>query len=81
VGFATLPANLCAQIYRKQRALFLQNVAILLCRTGALAIGGLWLDAAQTIVLLSVVGVVFNASIIVWMWVVTCEKPCPGNGV
>jgi lipopolysaccharide exporter len=78
VAFAATPALLCAQIYRKQKHLFLVNLGLLGGRTGALVVGGYYCDALHTIILFSLVGVIFNAGIIAWMWLVTWKKPCPG---
>jgi lipopolysaccharide exporter len=78
VMFTNLPANLCAQIYRKQRVLFCMDFALLACRAGSLVVGGLLMSAGQTILLFSVVGVVFNVVFIAWMWMVTLRNPRPG---
>ena len=55
-------------IYRKQRALLLQDIGLLICRGGAIIVGGLYFSALEAVVLYSFVGVAFNAFIIVWMW-------------
>ncbi|MGV8073269.1 MAG: lipopolysaccharide biosynthesis protein [Syntrophobacteraceae bacterium] len=80
VMFANVPAILFGQIYRKQRKLLMQDVALLVCRAGAIVLGGLYFSALQTVVLYSAVGVVFNTYIILWMWQflrhrVACETP------
>jgi O-antigen/teichoic acid export membrane protein len=66
--FFNVPAVIFGQVYRKQRNLLLQEVALLICRAGALVIGGLYLDAIHTVILYSIVGVVFNIYIVLWMW-------------
>lgn len=66
--FSNVPAVLFAQIYRKQRALLIQDIALLVCRAGALLVGGMYCSAIQTIILYSLVGVAFNAYIILWTW-------------
>ena len=66
--FANVPAILFAQIYRQQRNLLFLDVALLLCRTGAIVVGGIYFSAQQTIVLYSTVGMAFNIYIILWMY-------------
>ena len=68
IGFANVPAVQFGQIYRKQRNLLAQDVGLLACRATALVVGGSYLNALQTVVLYSIVGIVFNAYIIAWMW-------------
>jgi O-antigen/teichoic acid export membrane protein len=68
IMFSNVPAVIFGQVYRKQRNLLLQDVALLICRVGALVIGGLYLDALHTVILYSVVGVIFNIYIIIWIW-------------
>ena len=63
-GFCNTPAFLCARIIRIQRTLFLYNVALLVARVLALVIGGMYLTALQSIVLLSVVGILHNVILI-----------------
>ena len=67
-AFPNVPSNIFGQVYRKQRNLLLQEVALLICRVGALVIGGLYLDAIHTVILYSIAGVVFNIYIVLWMW-------------
>lgn len=65
-AFCNVPANLALRILRKQRQLFLFDVALLLARAGTLVLGGLWLNPHQTIVILSLVGCLFNNLLIVY---------------
>lgn len=67
VAFANIPSILFAQIYRKQKLLFIQDIFLLLCRALALILGGLYLSALNTIICYSVVGIFFNTFIIIYM--------------
>ncbi len=64
--FANVPAVLFAQIYRKQRAVLLQDVLLLVARVLALVIGGRRGSPLLAIALYSLVGVAFNLFIIFW---------------
>lgn len=64
--FANVPAVLFAQIYRKQRAVLLQDVGLLAMRILALVIGGLRASPLLAVALYSLVGVAFNLFIILW---------------
>ena len=66
--FSNVPAMLTAQIHRKQKALFIVDVALLASRTGALVVGGLYCSPLHTVVLDTAVGAAFNVYIILWMW-------------
>jgi O-antigen/teichoic acid export membrane protein len=65
-AFCNVPANLALRILRKQRELFVFDVALLLARAATLVVGGIWLGPYQTIVLLSLVGCAFNNLLIVY---------------
>ena len=58
--FCNLPALLCARIARMQRMMFLYNLALLILRTLALIVGGLYLSASYTVLLFSIVGALMN---------------------
>jgi lipopolysaccharide exporter len=62
--FCNLPADLCGKIARMQRKMFFFNVAVLVVRTLALVGGGLYLSAASTVMLFSVVSAVLNVAFI-----------------
>lgn len=64
--FANVPAVLFAQIYRKQKAVLIQDICLLACRILAMVIGGLKNDPLLAIILYSLVGVCFNLFIILW---------------
>jgi lipopolysaccharide exporter len=68
LGFANVPAVLFGQIYRKQRNLLVQEVVLVVCRIGAIIVGGLFFSALKTVVLYSIVGVAYNLYVIFWMW-------------
>ncbi len=68
VGFINPPAILFAQIYRKQKFLFFQDLALLFSRVSTLIIGGLYFDALGSIIMYSIIGFVFNSFIILYMW-------------
>ncbi|MGA2531514.1 MAG: oligosaccharide flippase family protein [Candidatus Aminicenantales bacterium] len=59
-AFCNLPADLCARIARMQRKTFLYNLALLVLRTLALIVGGLYLSASYTVMLFSIVGAIMN---------------------
>lgn len=67
VMFANVPAIIFAQVYRKQKNLLIQDMFLLFCRCIALVIGGMYLTALGTVVLYSIVGLIFNVYIIFWM--------------
>lgn len=75
--FINVPAVLTAQIHRRQKSLFVQDVALLIFRINALVVGGLYCTALQTVILYSVVGAAFNAYIIGWMWIYLRRQPHP----
>lgn len=58
--FCNLPADLCARIARMQRKMFLFNLVLLVLRTLALVIGGLYLSASSAVMLFSIVGAIMN---------------------
>jgi len=64
--FANVPAVLFAQIYRKQRAVLLQDILLLALRVLALLIGGRRGSPLLAIALYSLVGVAFNLFVILW---------------
>jgi O-antigen/teichoic acid export membrane protein len=65
--FANVPAVLFAQIYRKQKAVLLQDIFLLTLRVLAIVIGGLRRSPLLAVVLYSLVGVFFNLFIILWV--------------
>lgn len=65
--FANVPSILFAQVYRKQRGLLWFDVSLLICRVSVLILGGIYFNALLTIISYSIVGVVFNAIIIIYM--------------
>jgi len=66
-AFCNVPSSICARILRLQRSLFIFDAVLLGARTLALVAGGLWLPAMQTIILIAVVGGVFNAGLILYI--------------
>jgi len=62
--FCNLPAVLFAQIIRIQRSVFFYDLVLLAVRVVTLVIGGLYLNALQTICLFSLVGAAMNAILI-----------------
>jgi O-antigen/teichoic acid export membrane protein len=58
--FSNLPATICARIVRMQRQMFLYNLVLLVLRTLALVLGGLYLSSATTVLLFSLVGAGMN---------------------
>jgi O-antigen/teichoic acid export membrane protein len=63
--FSNLPAILCARIVRMQRQMFFFNLILLIFRTLALILGGLYLSSAATVLVFSLVSAVMNAIYIV----------------
>ncbi|MFA5080829.1 MAG: oligosaccharide flippase family protein [Candidatus Paceibacterota bacterium] len=68
VGFVNPPAILFAQIYRKQKFLFFQDLVLLIFRVAVLVIGGLYFNPLRTIIMYSIIGVIFNSFVILYMW-------------
>jgi lipopolysaccharide exporter len=64
VAFCNLPAVLFAKIIRIQRFNFLYDLSLLIMRAATLALGGLYLNATQTVMLFSLVGAAMNAVLI-----------------
>lgn len=62
--FCNLPAVLFARLIRIQRSLFFYNSIVLIVRTVALVVGGLYLTALHTIALFSILGAVMNLALI-----------------
>jgi lipopolysaccharide exporter len=58
--FCNLPAVLFAQLIRIQRTVFLYDLVLLAARVLSLVLGGLYLNALQTVMLFSVVGAFMN---------------------
>jgi O-antigen/teichoic acid export membrane protein len=68
IVFANLPASIFAMLYRKQKALLIWDASLLGSRALAIALGGRFFNALDTIILYSLVGLAFNIYLIVWMW-------------
>ncbi|MCD4727825.1 MAG: oligosaccharide flippase family protein [Pirellulales bacterium] len=68
VGFCNLPAVLFGQIYRRQRTLLCVEVVLLVFRVLAIVLGGMFCTALQTVILYSIVGIVYNTFLIAWVW-------------
>ncbi len=66
--FSDTPAVIFTQVYRKQRFLFLWSSVLLICRTGVLVVGGLYLDALHTIAIFSIVGMIFEIIPMAYIW-------------
>jgi lipopolysaccharide exporter len=64
VVFCNLPAVLFARIIRMQRFVFFYDLFLLVARSLALIVGGLYLDALQTVTLFAIVGAVMNIFLI-----------------
>jgi O-antigen/teichoic acid export membrane protein len=67
-GFCNMPAVLAGRILRQQRNLLVFDTVLLISRIGVLMVGGLWLSPLQTIIGFSLVGAVFNAFLILFIW-------------
>lgn len=62
--FCNLPAVLFARLIRIQRTVFFYDLSLLVMRTSALAVGGLYLSSARTVMLFALVGMVMNIILI-----------------
>ncbi len=63
-SFCNLPAALFARIIRVQRMVFMYDLVLLALRTLALVLGGLHLEASETVLLYSLVGAIMNAVLV-----------------
>lgn len=66
LGFASVPGQLFIQIYRKQGKLLVQNVAYVLFMIAAILAGGWRHDALLAVALSSLIGMLYNAGLIIW---------------
>jgi hypothetical protein len=62
------PSIVMAQVYRKQKFVLSYDVSMLICRILSMVFGGLYLSGLGTVALVSIVGMVFNTFIILWMF-------------
>ncbi len=75
------PAIVLTQVLRKNHYLLVYDSALFVCRLGALVYGGKNYGPVTTIAIFSVVGAVFNAGLITFMyWVSRRHEPGPGSG-
>jgi hypothetical protein len=65
VAFCNLPAVLFAQLIRIQRTFFFFDMGLLTLRVSTLVLGGVYLNALETIMLFSLVGAAMNCFLIV----------------
>jgi O-antigen/teichoic acid export membrane protein len=75
-GFCNLPAALLGRILRRQRALLLFDLALLIFRVAVLVLGGMYLSAIYTIAAFSVIGAMFNICLILYVWRVIKVHKC-----
>jgi len=66
INFINFPAYVYAQIYRKQHVLLIQDICLLVFRSLALIIGGIYFNALTAVIAYSIVGLTFNIAIILW---------------
>ena len=64
VVFCNLPAVLFARIIRIQRFVFFYDIVLLAARSSALVLGGIYLNAGQTVMMFALVGAIMNAFLI-----------------
>jgi len=79
-GFLNPPATMLMQVLRRQRALLWFDLALFVCRSAALLVGGTWGTPLATVAVFSLIGGVFNAGLILALWVYTrrhCAPPEP----
>ena len=72
--FCNLPSVLFARILRLQRQLFILGIFFLTARVLALILGGIYMTAAKTILLFSIVGAMINIIFIVIVGLVLMKK-------
>jgi lipopolysaccharide exporter len=73
-AFCNLPAALVGRILRQQRNLLLFDLGLLASRITVLVLGGWYLSPLQTVVVFSIVGAVFNVSLILFIWRLLVRK-------
>jgi O-antigen/teichoic acid export membrane protein len=74
VAFCNLPAVLFARIIRVQRFAFFYDLILLIMRSVALVLGGLFLTALQTITVYAIVGAAMNMFLIFWVGRIVVRK-------
>ena len=79
IGFINPPSIIFAQIYRKQRLLFVWNFWMLLCRILAIVIGGSYFSPLQTVIFYSSVGFIFNSFIVFYIYCNFSSLSAPSN--
>ena len=67
VAFCNAPSVLFARVLRKQKQLFIYEFIQLSLRTACLFIGGLYYKAHMTVILFSMVGILSNSILIIWI--------------
>lgn len=72
--FCNLPAVLFARIIRIQRTVFLYDLALLVSRALSLVLGGMYLNALQTIIIFSAVGAAMNLFLILLVGQAVAKK-------
>ena len=77
--FCNLPAVLFAKIIRMQRFVFFYDLCLLAARALALVLGGLYLNALQTIWLFSLVGATMNLFLILMVGYAVMKKEGHAN--
>jgi lipopolysaccharide exporter len=78
MGFVNPPSVVLAEVYRRQKHLLVYDALLLAARAAALLAGGLAGSIIMAIASYSLVGVAFNAGLIVWVWRITgpqAERP------
>ena len=78
-AFCNLPAVLFARLIRIQRTVFFYDLGLLATRVMALMMGGLYLNALQTIIMISIIGSVMNLFLIVLVGRALMKKECESN--
>lgn len=77
--FCNVPAVLFARLIRIQRTIFFYDLVLLAVRALALMLGGLYLNASQTIMLFALVGASMNAILIVLVGHAVMKKEGQAN--
>lgn len=72
--FCNVPSVLFARILRQQRNMFLFECLVLFTRISVLIIGGVYLSAVNTVMAFSILGLILNTILILWIGILLFFK-------
>jgi hypothetical protein len=67
VGFVIPPAAMSLIIFNKQKLNFIYDACLLSARVLVLVLGGLYFKAIETIIIFSIVGLLFNLNLLLYV--------------